>query len=134
MGRLLTAREIMRRDFVHADPDESLLSVRQTMRLGRIRHLLVARHELLQGLLSYRDLIEALSGPEAAALRRARVADVMQQSPVTIVPESSLLEIAGQMCRYGFGCLPVVDVEGRLVGLVTESDLLRAAYGLPATH
>lgn len=130
MGRLLTVSEIMRRDFAHADPEESLDSVRETMRLGRIRHLMVARDDALLGLLSYRDLTEMLSGPDQAQLGRARVGDVMQRSPSTIDPEAPLAEAADCMCRYGFGCLPVVTRMGRFVGLVTERDLLRAAFGL----
>ena len=119
----------MRRDFAQLGPDESLANAVQTMRLARLRHLIVARDDALLGMLSYRELLER--GGERL---RGRVADLMERQLITIPPEASLAEAAGPMCRYGIGCLPVVTGDGRLVGLVIESDLLRAAYGVSGAH
>ena len=55
----------------------------------------------------------------------ARVADVMTRNPVTITPDSSVLEAAKKMASLGIGALPVVDEEGRLIGIFTERDLLQ---------
>ena len=127
---IVMAREVMRRDFAYADPDESLASVVQTMRLARLRHLLVVREGALLGILTYRDLLEQLAVPDPQATERMRVADVMSQPPICIGPDAQLTEAADRICRYRIGCLPVLDGEGQLLGLVTEADLLRAAYGL----
>jgi len=130
MGRSVV--EIMRRDFVRTDVGESLESARQTMRLGRLRHLLVTRGDTLVGLLSYRDLLEAMLGSERRAHPDSTVADAMRPAPLWVVaPDASLGEAADCLCRYGLGCLPVTGLQGELLGLVTETDLLRAAYGLP---
>ena len=123
-------RQIMRRDFIHAPPDESLTSARQTMRLGRLRHLLVTRDEMLLGVLSYRDVLDWITSAEPGAYERARVAEIMSSAPTCITPDATLLEAADRICRYRLGCLPVVNAEHRLVGVITEVDLLSAAYGL----
>jgi CBS domain-containing protein len=47
----------------------------------------------------------------------------MKSDPVTVPPETSSLEAIRLMRRRGIGCLPVVQ-DGRLVGIVTESDFL----------
>ena len=120
--------EWMRRNFAIATSDESLASARETMRLGRLRHLPVTQGGTLLGLLSYRDLLERLL-EDPDALELACVADVMRRAPASVAPEASLDAAADCMCRYGLGCLPVVDRD-QLVGLVTEADLLRAAYRL----
>lgn len=128
---------IMRRSFVAADPDEKLEDVRQTMRMARLRHLLVTRGDQLVGILSYREILESLlahSGDPAAATAHT-VADAMKPAPAFATPETPLAAAADRMVRYGLGCLPVLQARadgsaaaGHLVGIVTEADLLRAAY------
>ena len=51
----------------------------------------------------------------------------MAEHPVTAAPETSLREAAKRMVDGKIGCLPVIEPDGTLVGLVTETDLLRAA-------
>ena len=46
----------------------------------------------------------------------------------TISPKATLAEAAALLLQHKIGCLPVVDPAGKPVGLVTETDLLRAAY------
>ena len=121
-------QQIMRRDFVCAAPEEPLEAACQTMRLARLRHLLVTRGDTLVGILSYRDVLER---PEGTDSGDACIGDAMRRDPLCVVgPDTPLGEAADRMCRYGYGCLPVVKGNGQLVGLVTEADLLRAAYGL----
>ncbi|MFQ5697033.1 MAG: CBS domain-containing protein [Myxococcota bacterium] len=132
--------DLMRTEFVHISPEDSLLDADRIMRLARIRHLPVVEREALVGVLSNRDVLEtALSRIESAAdpaasqdhLRRIRVGEIMSAHPVTTGPETSLQEAARLLLRHKIGCLPVVsEREGRsvVIGLITESDLIRAAY------
>jgi CBS domain-containing protein len=55
----------------------------------------------------------------------------MHPNPWTASPDTTLREAAERMLRFKIGCLPVVERGPdrlELVGLITESDLLRAAY------
>jgi CBS domain-containing protein len=61
------------------------------------------------------------NNPEVAM----RAADVMTVEPVSISPDASILEAIGVMLQRKFSGLPVVDLNGSLVGIVTEGDLLR---------
>ncbi len=130
---------LMRRNFVSVRPDESLLEADRIMRLARIRHLPVVEAGRLVGVLSHRDVLEASipkaasSAPEARVghLRGLRIRDVMRTNPYTADANTSLGDAARRMLRLKVGCLPVVrsGLDGEeLIGLVTESDLLRAAY------
>ena len=56
-----------------------------------------------------------------------RAADVMRHRVVTIAPEASVAEAAHIMLEHKVSGLPVVDDKGKLVGMVTEGDLLRRA-------
>ena len=109
------------------------------MRCGRLRHLVVERDGYLAGILSYRDLQDRALGwgppeqPDAmpAPTSVPAVSEAMMASPYVIAPETDLSAAAARLTDLHVGCLPVVEREEagpRLVGLVTEADLLRAAY------
>jgi len=144
MGRAALAgmakvAELMRKQFVHVDPDESLLEADQILRLARIRHLPVVRDGELVGILTHRDVMESAlsrldeSGPTARLehLRSVSVGEVMTRDVETATPDMELSEAAVRMLRHKIGCLPVVSSRAppvHAVGLITETDLVRAAY------
>ncbi len=53
-----------------------------------------------------------------------RVCDVMSSPAVVVAPETSVKRAAAVLDERGFTCLPVVDGDGKLVGAVSEADLL----------
>ena len=55
-----------------------------------------------------------------------RVGDVMSRELTTASPEASSTAVARHMLQEKHGCLPVVDAEGRVVGIITEADFVRA--------
>jgi magnesium transporter len=70
----------------------------------------------LVGVVSLRELI--LADPGVA------VEDVMQENVVYVRPESDQEEVAHMFQKYGFSALPVVDEQGRMLGLVTVDDVI----------
>lgn len=128
---------LMRRHFIAVDPDTNLLEVDQIMRFARVRQLPVARDGELFGVVSYRDVIQAWllalegrEGPPSDWMRQVCVERVMTRPPRSVTPRSTLRHTARVLCQLETGCVPVVERSGgsRIVGLVTESDLLRAAF------
>lgn len=51
--------------------------------------------------------------------------DVMTRNVVTVTEEMSVVEIAQQLIARGISAVPVVDAAGRIVGIVSEGDLMR---------
>lgn len=51
------------------------------------------------------------------------VRNYMTPNPIVVTPETTVAEIARQLTLHRIGCVPVVDADGKLVGLVTETDL-----------
>jgi len=98
-----------------------------------IRHLLVLADGALVGIFSDHDLQAASlpAGPDfpaaarEAQLERVAVGDAMTKNPRTVHPDASLLEAARLILEHRFRALPVVD-GGRLVGIITETDIVRA--------
>jgi CBS domain-containing protein len=54
-----------------------------------------------------------------------KTADIMTGTVITVTPETKIAEAARLMLQHRISGLPVVDAKGRLVGIVTEGDLLR---------
>jgi CBS domain-containing protein len=76
------------------------------------------------GLVTHRDLLRSA----AARPHRATLAgDIMVREVVTLRPDASLVEAARIMLANKFGCLPITEADGKLVGIITESDFVRFA-------
>jgi CBS domain-containing protein len=62
--------------------------------------------------------------------RTPQVADIMTRVVVTATEDTPLPELIDDMVRYGISGVPVVDTESRLIGIVTEADVMtKPAYG-----
>ena len=61
-------------------------------------------------------------------MERVKVSHVMTKKPVTADPGMSVPAAAGLLVKHRIGCLPVVQ-EGRLVGIVTQTDFLNCLAG-----
>ena len=57
-----------------------------------------------------------------------QVNEIMSTAVKTVTPETKLVEVASLMCLYRYSGLPVVDDESRLVGIVSEKDLLNKLF------
>jgi WS/DGAT/MGAT family acyltransferase len=128
--------DLMSRTVTTLAPTDSLAKAWGIMRFGRIRHLpVVDRAQRLVGLLTHRDLLAASTSSLALPaeddrvrlLGWHRVMEVMETHLATAAPEESAAEAGERLVRHKIGCLPVIGRDGRLVGIVTESDFLRWA-------
>jgi acetoin utilization protein AcuB len=124
-------------DPVALGPDASALEALDLMVDRGIRHLPVVDAEgRVVGVVSLDDLRAALpvsvslraplSAPERELARDWRVGEVMTHAPETVTSETPLAEAADCMADRRIGCLPVVDDDGRLAGILSETDALRA--------
>lgn len=101
-------------------PEDVLLKAKEMMDAGGFRRLPVVREGRVVGILTERDLRE-----HGGYLKSTKVDAVMRAPVVTVESKASVEEAARLMLRNKIGGLPVVD-GGKLVGIVTSSDLLRA--------
>jgi CBS domain-containing membrane protein len=112
--------------------DKKAIAVQEIMTWGRLRHVpVVDAHHQLVGIISHRDLLHAAVASVAdvpAAERRLHLAQVpivkvMQSNVTVIAPDASVQDAARMLRQAKFGCLPVVQ-DGKLIGIITEHDLL----------
>lgn len=93
-----------------------------------LRHIPVLNpfHRLV-GIVSERDLLLAAMQYLHSAIE---IAAVMRCNVVTATPQMPLAEAAALLANNKIGSLPVVDTLGRVVGIITETDILRAFVGI----
>ena len=133
----MQVKDFMRTQVTTVPPDALVSTAYQmmTLRGSGIRHLpVVTQQKVLVGILTDRDvrLAGASNAPSMAehellyVLEKLRVRDIMTQEVVTVGGTTSLAEAGQLFLQRKFGCLPVVDDDNRLEGILTVSDLLRA--------
>jgi acetoin utilization protein AcuB len=111
---------VMRRHPETIGPDDPLAKAQEMMRVGGFSRLPVVKNGDVIGFLTERDLRAHAGYLEATAVNAAMHAPV-----VSVNSSATVQEATSVMLRHKIGGLPVID-KGRLVGMVTTSDLLRA--------
>ena len=114
-------------------PDTPVLEARRVMQTRAIRHLMVVEHDRLVGIVTDRDIRLNMPSPATTLsvwevnylLARLTVREVMTTSVIVVEPDRGAREAATLLVTEKIGALPVVDGE-RVVGIVTETDFLRA--------
>ena len=132
----MNVRDVMTSDPLTVDPDTSVREATRLMKQKGIRHLpVVDRRGRLGGILTDRDITHAAFVPvlsehlswDPRRLKAPRVRDVMTWPIVTTDPDATLVQAGFTMFQRRIGSLPVVE-NGRLIGILTERDVLAALH------
>ncbi len=137
--KTMLVQEWMRTDVITINPELRVERVRELMERQRIRHLPVVKNGTLVGIVTERDLKRVISpSPPTVPVRQEgkpqpsgafgdlSAEALMTKGVYTAKPTDPLLNPALRMLNEKIGALPVVDEAGKLVGILTETDLLKA--------
>lgn len=115
-------------------PDVGIDEAAKIMDKGHFRRLPVVEHGKLVGFFTNRDLLRA--SPSAATtldrfemrtlLSKIKVADVMQKNVITVTDTTTIEEAALIMAREKIGGMPVLSEIGKVVGIISSTDIFRA--------
>ncbi|MGD9359104.1 MAG: CBS and ACT domain-containing protein [Desulfobacterales bacterium] len=95
----------------------------ELMKINSIRHLpVVAKNDMLQGFITLADLKQGLI---PSMLGDLNLQDLMIKDPVTVSPDDDIEFAAQLIYNHKIGGMPVVK-DGRLTGIITATDILRA--------
>jgi len=130
--KTLTARDVMTTAPLTVTLETKLSRVMELMDERHIQHFPVVEEERLVGMLTERDLHDAMPSvltvddPEARRryLRVTQVAQVVPKHPQTVGPDAPLAEVIRTMRTHRLGGIAVTEGASRVVGIVTSGDLI----------
>lgn len=130
----MLVEEIMKHNIITIQPDDTLSTALQTIKEHRIRHLPVVKDQMLVGIVSDRDLRDVcpsrlVNEDQDQLLQNTLIGDIMNKNVITAHPLDFVEDAASVFYEFRIGCLPVIQ-KGQLVGIVTESDVLRTLVEL----
>ncbi len=117
--------DVMRPDFIEVAPEDTLGEVAERMTLQNVGAVAVKDNGRLIGILTERDLLKAMAARVHSS--EARVRQWMTGDPVTASADTDVDEAARVMLEHGFRHLPVLDDNGRVVGIVSLRRVVSAA-------
>jgi CBS domain-containing protein len=143
-GSGLCAKDVMLKELVWGSPEDSVQQAIIKIQRYDSGYLMVGIDGVLEGIVSNSNIKGALSPylrPVFAKWRRPlddatlqiRIKWIMSRPVHTVKPETPLVKVMENMCRHGMLCLPVVDQQGKVQGLVTETDIFKVLLELKSS-
>lgn len=134
--RDLRVSHVMTANPVTLGPEDSLMRGLEVMRLHSIRRIPIVVGERLVGLLAEGDLkraqpsiLDSSQEDFNRVMEGTQIARIMISNPVTVDARAPLVEAAQTLRQTKFGALPVTS-DGRLAGILTDSDAIRCLVDL----
>ncbi len=135
----MLVQEWMTRDVISIGPDTSMMKASRLMKEKKVRRLPVVDGDMtVVGIISDRDIKDA--SPSKATtldmhelyylLSELKVKNIMTKSPVCAKADDSVEAVALLLMERGFGGMPVVDADGKLIGIITESDIFKVLVSI----
>jgi CBS domain-containing protein len=133
----LSAADVMQKNVVWSSPDESVQQAFEKMQQHDTNYIVIGRDEKLEGIVSKSDLMGAMSPylkppftkwrrPLDDATLQIRLKWIMSKPVQTTESETPLATVMEKMCRSEKHCMPVTDKQGKVVGMVTVLDVMKA--------
>ena len=128
----------MNPNVITVDVSDSMLDASKLLKEHQIRHLPVLRDGKLVGILTDRDLKRA-SPSDATSLEahellyiiaNIKVGEIMTRNPITVPYNYTVEEAAEVLMKHRISGMPVLDMEGKVVGTITQTDIFRVFLSL----
>ncbi|MEH7331517.1 acetoin utilization AcuB family protein [Neobacillus drentensis] len=130
--------EIMKTDVATLYPDNTIADAMDLMELRKIRHIpIITSEKQLVGLVTIAEIREAtpsiFHANEHPEDLKKPLETIMEKNVITGHPLDFVEEVAGLFYEHKISCIPIIN-DQKLVGIVTETDLLRTMVELTGAH
>lgn len=130
----MKVKDLMTKNVLTVAPNDNVDRVFFLINFENIRHVPVVEKDKLVGIVSDRDLKKVLGSPKkflekpdgrSITISSRKVRTLLKRAPITIEPQQRAADAAAIMAKKKIGALPVVH-KGKLVGIITATDILKA--------
>jgi CBS domain-containing protein len=118
----MIVEKVMNKHVITASPDTTLLEATQIMADNHIGCIVITKKGKPVGMLTERDVLVAIASE--ANVKKTKVRDIMTHYLITVGPKRSLSKATELMADNKIKKLPVVNDKGKLVGIITASDIM----------
>jgi CBS domain-containing protein/anti-sigma regulatory factor (Ser/Thr protein kinase) len=118
----LRISEVMTPNVITISCNATMGELKALLRTKRISGVPVVDGDRLVGIISVENLIKALEEGRIGS----SVGEHMTTNLLSLLPEETLVKAVNLFARYGYGRFPVVSTEGKLIGIITKGDIVRA--------
>jgi len=126
----LPIKKFCRRDVVTCGPDDELVSAAEIMREQNISSLVVCEERIPIGILTDRDLRNKVVS-RSINPGTLKVREIMNTPLISISEDDFLYEAIYRMSRHNIHRIGVIDNNGQLTGIVTDTDIIRLQSRTP---
>lgn len=129
----MKVKDIMSTEVFYVGPDKMMNRIQDVIEWNEVRHVpVVDKHGYVLGIISQRDLLQTAFTNVSMAdqyelLKNIPITDFMKTRVITTTPDTDLAEAAWLLIENKIGCLPVLDKQSKIIGIVTESDFVKLA-------
>ena len=132
----MNVSSIMTKRVVTVEMDDSLKVISEIFANVTFYHILVVEKNKVMGVISDRDLLRATS-PFLNTLSeqsrdvntlRIKAHQIMSRKPFTVTKDAGIEDAVKLLLRKKVSCLPVTSLDGRIEGIVTWKDLIKAYF------
>lgn len=131
----MKAQDIMVRDVICVNIDARLPEVKAVMQKNGFHHLPVIENDILVGIISDRDLLRMISPFIDSLSEQQRDLEtlnhaahqIMTRQPIAVKTDSPIEKIVNWMMQASISCIPVIDEDQHVLGIITWRDLLKHA-------
>lgn len=117
----LKIEQVMTKNVITVTPETTMAELKEILRMKRISGTPVLEEGKLVGIISIEDLIKALEAGE----KDVKIGDKMTRNVQTVFSDESVVQAVNKFGQHGFGRLPIVNRAGKLVGILTQGDVVR---------
>ncbi|KQC28551.1 CBS domain-containing protein [Flagellimonas eckloniae] len=138
MKKRVPVSEIMTKDLVTLTVNDDLVTAEEVFKKHNIRHIPIVDGNTIIGMLSYTDLLrisfadavdEHEQTVDTMVYNMFTISQVMARDVISVPSNTTIKEVAQFLAQKEFHALPIVD-DGKLLGLVTTTDLINYLLGL----
>ncbi len=124
MGSGLKVGEVMTKNVISADENTSVQRIAELMLRNKIGSVVVTHEATVKGIITKGDIVRKVVAENKDA-NDTKAKDIMTNEVLAISQEKDVLEAAKLMRKHGVKRLPVVNEQREIVGIISESDIVR---------